>query len=419
MIKLLFVYLHISIFILNAKVLTLDECIDKTLKNHPDIHNRALHVKQSKSLVDIAKADYLPQLNLSARYNPINTFVMPQNSKFKTISNESWQIEAVLNQKIYDFDKTSSTIKAYKKDENIAKLSLDDKKALLVYSVKSLYDTALFQTKALEVKEKDLQTKEELYKQAKALVIEGLKTDADASTILSAVYVAKESLADTKANLHKALNTLSIYMGQRVDFDTTLSKDSDFKSKIELQNRDTIFENTVNKNFELKSYKEQIERENLIYSASKAQNYGSIDAIASYSYQNSLNEYDSSLIGLVATIPIYSGGRITAQTQKSAIAKEIAKESYSSKKLLIQEEFDNLMIDLKRYRLTLKTKEALIESSYAAKEIVEARYKEGLSTYIEVLDAVSTYLYAELGLIETNFSINKIINKLEYLQGEF
>ena len=77
------------------------------------------------------------------------------------------------------------------------------------------------------------------------------------------------------------------------------------------------------------------------------------------------------------------------------------------------------MIDLDRYKLTLKAKEALIESSFATKEIIEARYKEGLSTYIEVLDAASTHLFAELGLLETKLFINKIINKLDYLQGQF
>lgn len=414
MIRVLFI-LHVLIFILNAKLLTLDECIDKTLKNHPDIKKLSFGVTQKKSLVDIAKADYLPQINAFAKYNPLDTFVMPQNGVFKTINDDSWQMGAVANQKIYDFEKTSSTVKAYEKDENIADLSLNDKKALLVYNVKSQYDLALVFTKAIEVRQKDLQTKEELYRQSEALVKEGLKTAADSQSILSAMYIAEDNLAGAKADLNKALSSLSLYMGERVDISTTFSESLTKKDN----EKSLPISEMLDKNFELNGFKEEIAKNSLIYDASKAQNYGSIDAVASYTRQHSLNDYDVSLVGVVVNIPIYSGGRISAQTQNSAIAKEMAKESYNSKKLLLQEEIESLIIDLERYKHTLKAKEALIESSKAAKEIIEARYKEGLSTYIEVLDAVSTNLNAELGVIEARFSINKTINKLDYLQGEF
>jgi outer membrane protein TolC len=416
-IKILFVYFYIFVFVLSAKVVSVDECIDKTLKNHPDVKKAALGVFEKKSSVDIAKADYLPQINVSAQYNPIDTFAVPKDNQFETIEDDSWRVDAVLNQKIYDFGKTTSTIKAYEKDENIANLSLDDAKALLVYSVKNQYNLALLKTKEIEVRKKDLQTKEELYKQAKALVLQGLKTEADATSILSELYIAQDNLAIAKADLNKALTTLSLYTGERLDADTQLKESVKVKNQ-NIMSADMLFKDILSKNLLLKSSQEEIKKDALIYKATKAQNLGSIDAIASYNYQNSLNEYDESLVGVSITVPIYNGGRISAQTQQARIAKEIAKESYNSQKLLLQEEVENLVIDLQRYRYTIKAKEALIESSNATKEIVEARYKEGLATYIEVLDASSTYLFAKLGLLEAKFSINNIINRLDYLQGQ-
>lgn len=417
MIKILFVYFYIFVFVLSAKVVSVDECIDKTLKNHPDVKKAALGIFEKKSSVDIAKADYLPQINVSAQYNPIDTFAVPKDNQFETIEDDSWRVDAVLNQKIYDFGKTTSTIKAYEKDENIANLSLNDAKALLVYNVKNQYNLALLKTKEIEVRKKDLKTKEELYKQAKALVLQGLKTEADATSILSELYIAQDNLAIAKADLNKALTTLSLYTGERLDADTQLKESVEVKNQ-NIMSSDMLFKDILSKNLLLKSSQEEIKKDALIYKATKAQNFGSIDAIASYNYQNSLNEYDESLVGVSITVPIYNGGRISAQTQQARIAKEIAKESYNSQKLLLQEEVENLVIDLQRYRYTIKAKEALIESSNATKEIVEARYKEGLATYIEVLDASSTYLFAKLGLLEAKFSINNIINRLDYLQGQ-
>jgi len=414
--KLLF--LHICLFglILQANILTLQECIDKTLKNHPDIKKLSLGVSRSDAMVGVAKADYLPQINANAQYNPINTFVMPQNGSFNTIEDDSWQIGVQLNQKLYDFSKTTSTINAYKKDREIASLSLSDQKALLAYNVKIQYNIVLLQTKALEVRKKDLQTKEELYNQARAFVKEGLKTEADALSLLSAMYIAEDNLAETESELNKALSTLSIYMGEKIDSGTAF-EDSSVIKESNIEDSHSLLENILANNYEVKSQQQQIYKDEFLYKAAKAQHYGSIDAVASYTHQDTLNEYDTSMVGISINIPIYSGGRVSSQTEQIRIAKDESKESYNSKKLLLEDEMQRLIIDLKKFKHTVKAKEALLESSQATKEIVEARYKEGLSTYIEVLDASSTFLFANLGLLEAKFSINNIINRLDYLQG--
>lgn len=399
--------------LLHAKELTLEETIDKTLKNHPDIKKLSLSISSAASFVDIAKADNLPQLSIGAQYNPISTFTQQLGGKLQVLHDDSWQADIVLNQKIYDFSKTDSTIKAYKKEQNIATLSLEDAKALLIYNIKNIYNLALLQTKAIEVRQKDVETKDALYKQADALVKEGLKTAADASSMLSALYNAKDTLVTTQADLQKSLSTLSLYMGEQIPADTKLKESHEYS-----EDKNLSFENLEAKNLSLKSSLAEIEKSDLLYDATKALHYGSIDAFASYSHQNTFTDYETQSAGVNVRIPIYSGGRTSAQVEQARIAKEMAKESYNSKKLLIQTELDSLNIDLERYKHTIKAKESLMESSNATKEIVYARYKEGLSTYIEVLDATSTNLQAELGLLETKYAIQKTLHRLEYLQGE-
>lgn len=401
--------------LLNAKELTLEESIDKTLKNHPDIKKFSLGISSASSLADVANADNLPQLSVGAQYNPLSTFTQQQNSGLRVIHDESWQTEALLNQKLYDFSKTTSTIKAYEKEKDIAKLSLEEAKALLIYGVKNLYYLALLQTKAIEVRQKDVETKEALHKQADALVKEGLKTAADASSMLSALYNAKDALVAANSDLAKTLSTLSLYMGEKIPLETKLKESH---PPLENKNENLSSKELEAKNFALQSSFKEIEKNALLYDATKALHYGSIDAFASYSHQNALSEYDSYTVGVNIKIPIYSGGRVSAQTEQAFIAKEMAKESYNAKKLLLEDELESLKIDLERYKHTIKAKESLIDSSNATKEIVYARYKEGLSTYIEVLDATSTNLQAELGLLETKYAIYKTLHRLEYLQGE-
>jgi len=156
----------------------------------------------------------------------------------------------------------------------------------------------------------------------------------------------------------------------------------------------------------------------LAYKATKATHYGSLDAVASYTKQNTLNEYDSTLVGVSYKIPLYSGGRTSALVEQSHLSKQSAVAAFNSKELALKEEFAILMIDIERYEKTIQAKESQIKASEQTQTVLEARYKEGLATYIEILDASSLTLNAKLGLIQAIYEKSSALHKIEYLQGK-
>ncbi len=393
--------------------LTLNSCIQKALQTHPDIKKFILQVKHSQEGIKVAQADYLPHLSLNAEYDPLATYVMPANGSFQTNRDDGWRAGATLTQKIWDFSKTTSLIKVQKTQEEIEALSLQDARALLAYKVKLLYEMVLVQQKAVIVRGKDLKSKEELYKQAKALVDQGMKTHADSTRLLSSVYVAEDNLEIAKSDLNKAKTTLALYIGetipQETKFDDTLT---------------TSYENIVNEtdilqdSLSLRILQNNQIKSELLYKAAKAAHYGSIDAIASYSHQRTLNTYATSMVGIMLNIPLYSGGQLSAQKEQAIIDKKSAKNEFDAKVLALKEEFSNLLIDLKRYEYTIKAKTSQLQAADQTKTVISARYREGLATYIEVLDATALSLDAQLGLLQANYSRRSIMHRIEYLQGK-
>jgi len=403
----------IIITTLHAQLLDLDECVNKALKTHPDIKRFMLQVESSKSGVDIARADYLPQIQLNAEYDPTKTYVLPANGVFNTIESDGWQVGATINQKIWDFSKTTSNIKAQQLNEDASKLTLEDAKALLAYKVKLQYELMFLQKEAIKVRQKDLHAKEELHKQAEALVKLGMKTNADATRFLSSVYIAKDNLAIAQASFSKAKTILSLYINEPIDKDAQLQDTLSESSWLEEDEQSVLRNSHV-----LKSLKENINKNDLSYKAAQASHYGSVDALASYTHQDTLNEYDSTLVGITLNIPLYSGGRTSALVQQSLINKQSAELEYNSKELVLQEEFESLLIDLKRYKQTIPAKKSQLQAAHQTKLLIDARYKEGLSTYIEVLDAAALALDAELGLLQAQYERSSTIHRLEYLQGK-
>ena len=413
--KLLYINLLLFALSLQAQILTLQQSIDKTLLHHPDVKAFTLKTQQSHMGYKMSRSDYLPQVNLSAEYNPTQTYALPVNGKFHTLNDTYWSVGASLKQKIWDFSKTSFQIDASKRDEDISKLSLKDVKALLASKVKSLYALMVVQSEAIKVREADLHVKEAYYAQAQALFKQGLKTEADTSRFLSAVYSAKDNLAIAKASYEKAKNSLSLYMGEKIADAVELQKEI---IKKDFHFDANIAKEVLNSNNELKIYNETVAKNILLHKSAKASHYGSLDLLASYNRVGSLNLYDTQLVGVVLNIPLYAGGRLTAQTQNAEIGMQIAKEQKASKILALKEEISNLVLDIQRYNETIAAKKALLDSAKSTQRVLDGRYKEGLSTYIEVLDASSLVLDAKLGILEAYYEKTLSIDRIEYLKGK-
>jgi len=397
---------------LHGETLTLQDCIQKALHTHPDIKLFLLQVQRRSREVDAVQADYLPQLSFNAEYDPIRTYVFPTEGIFHTKDSDGWQVGATLRQKIWDFSQTTSRIKGQELQQEIAGLSLQDARALLTYKVKLQYELILVQLKAGMVRKKDFQIKEELYKQAKAMLDQGLKTRADTTRFLSAASMAEDNLSLTGANLSKAKVALSLYIGEAISPEIEFEENSIMPESYPADEETILQESPI-----LQSLQKNINKNEMLYRAAKAAHFGSIDAVASYAYQDTLNSYDSTLVGIIFNIPLYSGGRLTAQEEQAIIDRQSAENEYEAKVLSLKEEFERLVIDIKHYGLTIQAKKVQLQAAGQTLEVVNGRYREGLATYIEVLDATALRLDAELGLLQASYDKSSAIHRLEYLQG--
>ena len=400
---------------LYAQLLTMQESIEKTLQHHPDIKSFMLKFEQSRRGYDVSFADYLPQVDIYAQYNPMQTFVLPQNGSLHTIDDDGWSAGISLKQKVWDFSRTSSKVKASKLDEDISRLSLEDAKVLMAYRVKSLYKLMVVHKEAISVREKDLESKQAYYEQAKALVRQGLKTEADASRFLSAVYGAQNAMAIARSLYAKAKISLSLYMGEEIDDEVELENAlirQDYAVSVATESE------VLEGNYQLQITLENIKKNRLLHRSAKASRYGSIDMQAAYNYFDTLARYDTKLVGITLNVPLYSGGRINAEAEKARVGMQMAQEAKASRLLSLREEISGLLIDIKRYDKTIAAQKAQIDAANKTKKVLEARYKEGLTTYIEVLDAITLVLNAKLGLLEAYYAKSMVINRLEYLKGK-
>ncbi|MFT7860243.1 MAG: TolC family protein [Sulfurimonas sp.] len=397
-----------------GQILRLQDAIERTLQNHPDMKSFALKQQQANAQYDSTFSAYLPQVNTQGNYNALQTYVFPANGTFNTLDDDGWSAGVSLHQKVYDFEKTSSLVKISAIEEDIAKLSLEDFKRYLTSRVKSLYKLMIVYSKAIEVRKRDLELKQAYHKQSLALVKQGLKTSADATRFLSAVYVAEENLAIAKASYDKTKHTLSLYMG------TTLDENLELENQLLQKSAPAVFsqKSILDDNYQLAIYEKNIAKSIMAERSTYATHFGSIDLQGSYTHVNALNSYDAKVLGVSINIPLYSGGGVDAEVQKARLQIQVDRQNKAAKTLALKEEIETLLIDLNKYEKTIEARKLQNKAAKQTLKVLQGRYIEGLATYIEVLDATTLELSSQLGLLEAYYQRGAIIDKLNYLKGK-
>jgi outer membrane protein TolC len=401
-----------------AQVLPLQTCIDKTLKNHPEVKSFVLSLEESKQDLSSSRSAYRPQLSAHLEYDPSRTYVMPQNGRFMTKDDDLGHADIMLRQKVWDFGKTTNRIDAAKMQKEISRLSLEDLKNRLRLRVEQVYDLLLLQKEMIALREHDLKTKQALYKQALAMQKQGLKTKADAARFLAAVYNAKETLSASKASYAKAKKSLEFLMGESIAKETTFENDLLRLEKLKLSTGDKEkLRKALLQNPSLRKIAKEIEKADRLYKAAKSERYGSIDLVASATHEESLSDYDTKMVGIKAEIPLYLGGKIKAQAQKAKIARAKVKSMYDSALLSYREKLEALFIDLAHTDTAIAAKAESIKASDEALRLIRGRYKVGLATYLQLLDALSAYKSAQTAYIGALAQKSDILYQIKSLTG--
>lgn len=402
------------------RVLPLKTCIDKTLENHPDIRQLLYAVEQKKAALAAGRGVNLPQVFAVAEYDPLKTFVMPQNGNFETTEEASWRAGITITQKLYDFGTSRGRIEASKHAEDIARLSLVEAKMLLIFQVQTLYDSLLLHKAAIRAREEDLKTRQALYNQARELRISGLKTRADEARFLASLYSAEEALLEARASFLRAKNLMELYMGESIEADSAYENLLEERSLIALdgEKAKALKARLLTKNKKMELQKQMISRSEALLKSAKGERFGSIDASASYFRESNLSDYDVSKAGVSLQVPIFTGGILKAREDEAKAVVDEARNAYASQKLELIKVYDEAIIDLGLSEASMRARKAKIEAAGEASDLIIARYGEGLATSIEVLDAEAQRLDAKLGLLQARYNKSATLYYIDYLTSK-
>lgn len=435
-----------DIKIKQGSILNLNDCIGIALNNSPAIKQARYNYGISKANVGIARSEFFPTIGIGTGYNYTNTHAKKFNTDTKL-----YNLNASLNQLLFNFGKTNARIKMQKFYLIADEYNFYDTVRQITFDVKQKYYQLLAARAAVMINEAYVDINERNYQRTKAFYEEGLKSKID-------LVNAEVTLSDSKINLIQSQNTYenaivnlnnSMYLTKAPSYNIEGHKGFNIENNIvpvDLTKFETIqkeeissipsdiddakFAAAVEKleiltdykfekfpySFEeclkiadknradLKAYSATVDalKENLLYV--KRNYYPEISATAGYNFKDSQTT-NSFNVG----VNLSSSLNIMNQSNQVDAAKyhvDIAQTSLNQLAQDIYFDIQNAYIDMIQLEKQIPLQGVKVKQTLENYELAQGRYYVGLGDYIELQDAKVNYNRTQHSYIETIYRYN-------------
>ena len=444
-----------DIKVTEGAVLNLRDCITIALKNNPNIKNAKYNYDISKSNVNLARSEFFPTLGYGTgwNYNAVNQRRLSSDT-------HNYNVEATLNQLLFNFGRTNANIKMQKFYLIADEYTFNNIVRQTIFDVKQRYYEVLAARATTIINQAYVDINERNYLRTKAYFEEGIKSKID-------LVNAEVTWSDSKIGLVKSENAFQValvnlnnamYLKDAPAYSisnkegytiqdsiapvdlTNISNEEDENiaqipvnnvqdaklmssvEKLEMLSPDYnveefpyTFEECIDMAYknraDLKAYTSTLDavKANLLYV--KRNYYPSISASTGYGYRD-LNRTNSFNVG------VNLSGSLNLMNQKSRVdvAKtqvQIAENSLDKLNQDIYFEVQNAYINMVELEKQIPLTAVKVRQTKENYELAEGRYYVGLGDYIELQDAKVNYNNAQRSYIETILRYNVARANLE------
>ncbi len=404
----------------NGNSITLNDAIRQALTNQPLLKEAEQEINASEARIKQQNSFYYPDVegNLSyARIGPIPSFNFGGANLYLAPSN-NYDAHVSARELLYDFGKRDALVELAES----YKLSSEDKIALiknnLSYQTIKAFYTVLFLEKSIDVKNEQITTFNRHIELTTKKVQSGSATDFDILTTKVKLAGAQNQKIDMENALTKAKIYLKSLMGSP---DTSsINITGDFKADSTIFNTDSLIAQAFQKRPEMKLARDAEKSANLNKHLTSLADRPTLNVIVSYGFKNGFEPNLDVLrgnwvAGLSANIPIFNGNLKDAKIEEADANILAVSAKISNLERNIKAGVEQAIADYNSNKDKFKTILLQVEQAKQAVSRAEIRYRDGVITNLDLIDAETSLSEAELQYVQVLYK--NVLNSYEVYQA--
>jgi outer membrane protein len=402
--------------------LTLTQILQTVMQSHPSIKEAEEALNEADARIGLAKTVYYPNLDANASYTrlgPAPTITFPGLGSFQLYPNDNYSASLNYEQTLYDFGKTSKTVKLAKESKTLTSQSVDlVKQRLTLLTIQTYYSLVLLQ-EAIGIKNLQIET----LKNHSQFIGKKKATGSATQYELLMTNVRISNSESQKLDLETMLRIQRSVLGSLIGAANTeinVKKDLGVTS-YELP-KDSLLTFAFNHRIEMAMAKEKETLAGLQYQMVKSQNNPRLNIFASGGWKNGYIP-DLSVpkanyaAGVGLKVPILNGNRLKnnlllakSTIQNTTFETEIAKRNISNEVVENKANCDASKQKINQFELQLSQ----AEEAFA---LANVSFKAGTITNLDLLDAETSVSESRLSLLRSKIEYILSIYKLNIALG--
>ncbi len=292
-------------------------------------------------------------------------------------------------------------------------------------AVSSIYYLILISEESLKILEWNLANLQEVLLSTKTMYNVGMAESTDVDQMASNVTMMENSKSSLERTIEMNYNLLRFQLG--VSSDTRIVLSNTLEDLAREINIDALltqeFDHRENVGYRLAEGQEKMAYMNL--KSQKAQVLPTLSGVISTTKTgmgdtlSMMGWYNSSLVGLQLSIPLFASGNKYAKIKKARInlEKAINQKEMVTDQLKLQEK--QLRYNLVNANTQYKNQKDNVEVSRRVYTSMENKYKQGMASSLDLTQANQQYLQAEnnyisslMNLLQTKLALDKLLNNM-------
>lgn len=391
--------------------LTLAEVVGRVLENHPAIQGAGEEIAAARARVGQRHSAFYPELDFNGHYSrvgPVPSIDLPGQGSFELYPSNNYNVNFELRHTLLDFGKRSTNERLARSGEEAAGDDLELLTSRLAFQAVDDFYTILYLQGGLRVQDDEIAALNQHLAVTRELARTGSATEFEVLTTQVRVANASSRRIDIANALERAIIDLRGLMGSPPDEPVELR--GGFETDLAELDVDSLTSLALAQRPELALARDGVESAELRRHLAALDRRPSLDlglgVGAKNGYVPNLNEVKGNFVAALSLeLPVFNGFRTRNELEETEAELGAARARTLDVSRRVVTEVRKAAADVRASQAKLEAAELQVRQAEEAVALARVRYRAGVITNLDVLDAETSLAEAKLVELEARYHL--------------
>ena len=401
--------------------MTLQQFLDTAVENSLSLRVAGQAVTAAGDKVREARSAYLPQVALAGSYTRmslVSEFDIPDLGHFKFGTPDNFSFRLAASEQVFNWGRTARSVELGRLGRTLALENASFAAQTLSYQIVPIFYGVLYTQEAVKVIDATLDLLDGKLAILKERYQAGLASDFDLSLLSVQIAGLRSQKLDFENNVRKMMIAYNRIAGRPLDStfvpEGTLSLESVMADQVAL-----LAEAQANR-VEARQIESRRSMAETQIALTRTLNKPTVSAAFNFEFRNGFLPSVGQIRGnwnavLAVSYPVFDGNRTSAQVAQAEVALRTIDEQSEDLVRGFAQEIDQALSDLKTLELKTTVEEAKIAHAEKALRIADERYRNGLMSMTDLVEAQDSLDSARLNYLQLVY--NHVLARYDLFQA--